>query len=135
MERPSTNGRVEAVARRGGEGDVGNSSDASIRSAPNPVTTTIRSTALASTDAIVALSTVDSRNGRRSFGSPMRSEAPAARTIPVTPLIAQIPMMSSGSTGTLVRSLPVAARIAATTAGVELIVGDSPIPFAPNGPK
>ena len=29
----------------------------------------------------------------------------------------------------------VAARIAAMTAGVELIVGDSPIPFAPNGPQ
>ena len=110
-------------------------SEVSTCSARAPVTTITRSTWLDATAAIVALSTVDPRNGRRSFGSPIRSEAPAARTTPVTVAIAQIPMMSSGSTGTRVKSLPVAARIAATTAGVELIVGDSPIPFAPNGPK
>ena len=109
--------------------------DASIRSAPNPVTTTIRSTALDATAEIVALSTVESLYESRSFGSPMRLEAPAASTTAVTGSIPQIPMMSSGSTGTLVRSLPVASRIAATTAGVELIVGDSPMPFAPKGPK
>ncbi len=43
--------------------------------------------------------------------------------------------MSSGRTGTLVRCLPVAALMAATIAGVELMVGDSPIPLAPKGPQ
>ena len=34
-----------------------------------------------------------------------------------------------------VRSRPMASRMAATIAGVELIVGGSPIPLAPNGPQ
>jgi hypothetical protein len=39
--------------------------------------------------------------------------------------------MSSGRTGTRVSGLPVAARIAATIAGVEEIVGGSPTPRRP----
>jgi hypothetical protein len=39
--------------------------------------------------------------------------------------------MSSGRTGTRLSSRPVAARIAATIAGVLEIVGGSPTPFAP----
>ena len=41
--------------------------------------------------------------------------------------------MSSGRTGTRLSSLPVAARIAATIAGVLDIVGGSPTPLAPYG--
>ena len=41
--------------------------------------------------------------------------------------------MSRGRTGTRTHGAPVAARIAATTAGVDEIVGGSPTPFAPNG--
>ena len=42
--------------------------------------------------------------------------------------------MSRGSrAGTRAQAAPVAARIAATTAGVDEIVGGSPTPFAPNG--
>ena len=41
--------------------------------------------------------------------------------------------MSSGRTGTRFSSRPVAARIAATMAGVLEIVGGSPTPFAPYG--
>ena len=41
------------------------------------------------------------------------------------------PTISSGRTGTLDSGLPVAARSAATTAGVEEIVGGSPIPRSP----
>ena len=41
------------------------------------------------------------------------------------------PTMSSGRTGTRVSGWPVAARSAATTAGVEEIVGGSPIPRRP----
>jgi len=39
--------------------------------------------------------------------------------------------MSSGRTGTLLSGFPVAARMAATMAGVLEIVGGSPTPFAP----
>ena len=41
------------------------------------------------------------------------------------------PIMSSGRSGTRVSGRPVAARTAATTAGVEEIVGGSPIPRSP----
>ena len=41
--------------------------------------------------------------------------------------------MSRGRTGTRVHGAPVAARMAATIAGVDEIVGGSPTPFAPNG--
>src|SRR5207245_8494255 len=41
--------------------------------------------------------------------------------------------MSSGRTGTRLSSRPVAARMAATIAGVLEIVGGSPAPFAPYG--
>jgi hypothetical protein len=41
--------------------------------------------------------------------------------------------MCSGRTGIRVSSSPVAARIAATTAGVEEIVGGSPTPRNPYG--
>jgi len=41
--------------------------------------------------------------------------------------------MSSGRTGTRVRSRPVASRRAATIAAVETTVGGSPTPFAPSG--
>ena len=41
--------------------------------------------------------------------------------------------MSSGRTGTRFSSRPVAARIAATIAGMLEIVGGSPTPFAPYG--
>jgi amidase len=40
---------------------------------------------------------------------------------------------SQGRTGTRVTSTPVAARMAATTAGVDEMVGGSPTPLAPNG--
>ncbi len=42
-----------------------------------------------------------------------------------------MPTMSSGRTGAWVRALPVAARTAATTAGVEDSVGGSPAPRSP----
>ena len=45
--------------------------------------------------------------------------------------LAHRPIMSSGRTGTRGSALPVAARSAATTAGVEEIVGGSPIPRSP----
>ena len=45
--------------------------------------------------------------------------------------LSQRPTMSSGLTGTRVRSRPVAARSAATTAAVETTVGGSPTPFTP----
>ncbi|MSO96547.1 MAG: hypothetical protein EXQ81_12300 [Thermoleophilia bacterium] len=41
------------------------------------------------------------------------------------------PMISSGRTGMRVRGLPVAARIAATTAAEATTVGASPTPFTP----
>src|ERR1700730_14226644 len=41
--------------------------------------------------------------------------------------------MSAGSTGTRTQAAPLAARMAATTAGVEEMVGGSPIPLAPKG--
>ena len=41
--------------------------------------------------------------------------------------------MSRGRTGTRVHGAPDASRIAATTAGVDDIVGGSPTPLAPNG--
>ena len=41
--------------------------------------------------------------------------------------------MSWGRTGTRVSGRPVAARMAATTAAVDEIVGGSPTPLAPNG--
>ena len=41
--------------------------------------------------------------------------------------------MSDGRTGIRDSGLPVAARMAATTAGVEEMAGGSPTPFAPNG--
>src|SRR5207302_3534578 len=46
---------------------------------------------------------------------------------------AQRPTMSSGRTGTLLSSRPVAARNAATTAAVETTVGGSPTPLTPYG--
>jgi len=45
--------------------------------------------------------------------------------------LSQRPTMSSGLTGTRVKSRPVAARSAATTAAVETTVGGSPTPFTP----
>jgi hypothetical protein len=45
--------------------------------------------------------------------------------------LSQRPTMSSGLTGTRVRSRPVAARSAATTAAVETTVGASPTPLTP----
>ena len=50
-------------------------------------------------------------------------------------LVAHPNAMSCGRTGTRVSGLSVAARMAATTAGVELIVGGSPTPLAPKGPQ
>ena len=41
--------------------------------------------------------------------------------------------MSRGRTGTRSQGAPVAARIAATIAGVDEMVGGSPTPLAPNG--
>jgi len=49
--------------------------------------------------------------------------------------VPQIPATSSGRIGARVRSRPVAARMAATTAAVDETVGGSPIPLAPNGPQ
>src|SRR5206468_2065927 len=43
------------------------------------------------------------------------------------------PVRSAGRTGTRVSATPEAARMAATTAGVDETVGGSPTPFAPKG--
>src|SRR5258708_14825555 len=56
---------------------------------------------------------------------PGKTRQPDRATVPNT--------MSSGRTGTRLSSRPVAARIAATIAGVLEIVGGSPTPFAPYG--
>ncbi len=45
----------------------------------------------------------------------------------------RVPVISSGLTGTRARSRPVAARMAATIAGPEEIVGGSPTPRSPYG--
>jgi hypothetical protein len=44
-----------------------------------------------------------------------------------------VPVRCSGRTGTRVRAMPVACRIAATIAGVDEIVGGSPTPRRPYG--
>src|SRR5687767_8086786 len=57
--------------------------------------------------------------------SPGTIRQPERATLPKT--------MSSGRTGTRLSVRPVAARMAATIAGVLEIVGGSPTPFAPYG--
>ena len=60
-------------------------SDASISSAFAPVTTTTLSTELAVTAASVDFRRVASPKGRSIFGLPIRTDAPAARTMAQTP--------------------------------------------------
>ena len=57
----------------------------------------------------------------------------AERPDSASPRRQPVPVMSLGRTGTRSSAAPVAARMAATTAGVDEIIGGSPTPFAPNG--